>query len=215
MIRIVAAANRRLLEDELREFDRMRGTTLVGGRATIARRYGGGSGRPGHDEAIHILVVADGRISAGSRLTPTLKPHLLSEVFPHLAAARGVPRDPAIYEWTCLVVAETPRARDSERAAGTALSALLEYCLDERVRALSAIIAAASLPRFHDMGWTIRPLGLPEFIDGEWTLAVTMPIDGSTLASTRAFHGIDASIVVRRNVGSSVTREVGYEPFTT
>jgi len=215
MIRIVAAANRRLFEKELREFGRMRGPTLVGGRGTIARRYGGGSGWLGHDEAIHVLVVADGRVLAGSRLTPTLKPHLLSEVFPHLAAARGVPRDPAIYEWTCLVVAETTRARDSERIAGTALCALLEYCLGEGVRALSVIIAAASLPRFHDMGWTARPLGLPEFIDGDWTLAVIMPIDGSTLASTRAFHGIDAPIVVRRNVGSSVTWEVGYEPFAT
>ena len=51
------------------------------------------------------------------------------------------------------------------------------------------------------MGWTSIPLGLPELINGEWSVAVKMPIDENTLASTRAFHGITGGVRVsaRRN----------------
>jgi hypothetical protein len=42
------------------------------------------------------------------------------------------------------------------------------------------------LPRFHEMGWTIKPLGLPELISREWSVAVMFPIDAKVLASARA-----------------------------
>jgi len=51
------------------------------------------------------------------------------------------------------------------------------------------------LPRFHEMGWTVEPLGLAELISGEWSVAVMFPIDAKVLASTRAAHGIDASVL--------------------
>ena len=46
------------------------------------------------------------------------------------------------------------------------------------------------------MGWTSIPLGLPELINGEWSVAVKVPIDENTLASTRAFHGITGGVRV-------------------
>jgi hypothetical protein len=46
------------------------------------------------------------------------------------------------------------------------------------------------------MGWNLIPLGLPELINGEWSIAVRMPIDDNTLASTRVFHGIAGRVRV-------------------
>jgi N-acyl-L-homoserine lactone synthetase len=63
------------------------------------------------------------------------------------------------------------------------------------------------LPRFHKMGWAIKPLGLPELISGECSVAVMLPIDAKILASTRAAHGIDSSVLDRPAQHDIATRE--------
>jgi len=73
---------------------------------------------------------------------------------------------------------------------GMVICGVLEHRLDNSITGLTALIEMFWLPLFHSMGWTVVPLGLPELINGEWSIAVKMPIDENTLASTRAFHGI-------------------------
>jgi acyl-homoserine lactone synthase len=64
------------------------------------------------------------------------------------------------------------------------------------ITSLTALIEMFWLPLFHSMGWNLIPLGLPELINGEWSIAVRMPINENTLASTRAFHGIGGRVRV-------------------
>jgi acyl-homoserine lactone synthase len=99
MIHIVTAANRCLFEDELLELQRIDCANSVCTAAGKADDLAYGIDRFG-DDAIHILTVEDGRVCGASRLTPTSKPYRLGDVFPHLAAMRGVPRNLAVLEWT-------------------------------------------------------------------------------------------------------------------
>ena len=79
-------------------------------------------------DATYILSIENGRVLGGSRLVSTERPNRLSEVFPHLAAVGGVPRDPAIFEWTrVFVVKEHREAANAGRAAGAVICGVLEY----------------------------------------------------------------------------------------
>src|SRR5215218_7746679 len=52
------------------------------------------------EQAVYLLAMEPGKgVVGGSRLVPTLEPHLMSDVFPELANVRGVPRAADIYEW--------------------------------------------------------------------------------------------------------------------
>ena len=212
MIHIVTAANRCLFEDELLELQRIDCANSVCTSAGKSDDLARGVDHAAGDDEIHILAIEDGRLCGASRLTPTSGPHRLADVFPHLAAMRGVPRDPAIYEWTPGLTVPTS-ADDAEwgdrrHAVGAMTCAVVEYCLAEGVYALSAVIDARSLPRFHDMGWIVQPLGLPEQVGREWMLAVLVTIDASVLQATRTFFGIDEPMLAHQGPRPSTTREI-------
>jgi acyl-homoserine lactone synthase len=211
MIHVITSANRSLYRDELHDHFRIRHDIYVGERGWKALERADGLERDQFDtdDAIYILGIDGGRVVGGSRLVPTMRPHLLSEVFPHLAAERGVPRDPAIFEWTrVFVIKERRDGRNAGRTAGLIICGLLEFCLDQGVSALTAIMETWWLPRFHDMGWTLHPLGLPELVDGSWTTAVMMPIDEATLDTTRAFHNITGPVLTKNGPQRPAIREV-------
>jgi acyl-homoserine lactone synthase len=211
MIHVVTAANRHLYESELHEQFRIRHDVYVGERGwkALARVDGLERDQFDDDGATYILSIEGEHVIGGSRLVPTTRPNLLSDVFPHLAAVGGVPCDPAIFEWTRIfVIKERREGRNSGRAAGAVICGILEFCLAEGIEALTAVMETWWLPRFHDMEWTLRPLGLPEMIDGEWTVAVLMPITERTLETTRAFHNIEAPVLVRRGPQRPAITEV-------
>jgi len=143
-----------------------------------------------NDDAIYLLAIEGQKVVGGSRLIPTLKPHLLDEVFPHLAQ-KGVPRAHNIYEWTRVhVIKERREGRNRGVALGSLFCGVLEYCLAHDVVALTALVEMWWLPHFHEMGWTLDPLGLPELINGEWSIAISLSIDRRTLETTREMFGI-------------------------
>jgi acyl-homoserine lactone synthase len=198
MIHVITSANRHLYQQELLAHHRLRHEIYV-----VERKWEN-LARPDYLErdefdgeaASYILAIDDERVVGGSRLIPTTEPHLLSEVFPYLAAVRGLPRGREIYEWTRMfVIKERREGRNMGRTAGTVICGVLEHCLDLGVTDLTALVEMWWLPRFHDMGWKLRPLGLPELISGEWSVAVQMPIDSRTLESTRTFHNITGSVL--------------------
>jgi acyl-homoserine lactone synthase len=212
MIQIVTAANRCLFEDEILEFRRIDCANSARGGVWAPNHTASGIDHFDGDDAVHILAIEKGRLCAASRLVPTSKPHRLGDALPHLAAVRGVPRDPAVYEWTpALAVPKSADAQPDDchaQAVGAVTCAVVEYCLAENIHALSSVIDARSLPRFHEMGWIVRPLGLPEQVDGEWVLAVVMPIDASMLQATRAFYGNNEPVLMHQGTRPSVTWEI-------
>ena len=128
MIHIVTAANRRAYGAELAQHFRLRHDIYVAERGwkELARPDGLERDQFDNDDATYVLAVDDNRVIGGSRLIPTLKPHLLSEVFAGLAAVRGVPRGDDIVEWTRMfVVKERREGRNIGRTAGTVICGVL------------------------------------------------------------------------------------------
>lgn len=211
MIHVITAANRHLYERELLEHYRIRHDIYVDERGWKLLEKPDKLERDQFDtdDAIYLLYIEQGRVIAGSRLVPTIKPNLMNDVFPHLASVRGVPCDPGIFDWTRIfVVRDRREGGNAGKAAGTVLCGMLEYCLDEGIHALSVISVAWWLPRLQEMGWEPQPLGLPECIDSEWALALLIPISEETLAATRAFHGIERSVLVRRGLQRAAIEKV-------
>lgn len=199
MIHTVTSINRHLYESELLSHYQLRHEIYVVEREwkNLARPDGLERDQFDTEAATYILAIDGSRVIGGSRLLPTTDPHLLSEVFPHLAAVRGLPRSPSIYEWTRMfVIKERREGRNMGRAAGEVMCGVLEHCLDNGVTSMTALIEMWWLPRFHDMGWKLKPLGLPELISGEWSVAVEMTVDERTLLSTRAYHDITGAVIV-------------------
>jgi len=150
-------------------------------------------------EAVYLLAVENGLVWGGTRLVPSTEPHLLSEIFPRLAAVRGVPRQPDVAEWTRFYVA--PERREEHRACkvgSTILASMIEYALDEGLSAISVVLNMFWLPRFLSYGWQVTPLGLPDVHDDEWLVAALIAVTPDALAGIREECGLDSvSALVR------------------
>lgn len=200
MIHVITSANRHLFKPELLAHFRLRHEIYVTERnwKELARPDGLERDQFDNQDATYILAVDNGQVTGGSRLVPTTRPHLLSEVFPYLASVRGVPRAADIYEWTRMFVVKSRREGRTMGGPtrGMVICGVLEHCLDKGITSLTALIEMFWLPLFHSMGWNLKPLGLPELINDEWSVAVQMAINEDTLSSTRAFHGIAGRVCV-------------------
>lgn len=198
MIHIITSRNRGFYKPELDQHFRLRHDIYVVERKwrDLAKPDRLERDQFDNDDAIYLLAIDGRTVVGGSRLVPSTKPHLLSEVFPHLAQC-GVPRAPSVYEWTRVHVAKDRReGRNRGRVLGSIFCGILEYCLAEGISSMTALVEMWWLPHFHEMGWTLRPLGLPELIEGEWSIAIELQVDERTLASTRTMFGIAKSTIV-------------------
>lgn len=148
-------------------------------------------------DAIYLLGI-DGRsnIVGGSRLVPTLKPHLLADVFPILAQG-GVPRAADIFEWTRFFVApELAETGRPSKAAGVVLCGLLEACLTLRISKLSVVCEAFWPERLQALGWEIAILGdVLNHPDGD-IVGLLINVTDEALASTRKIYRIDEPVLL-------------------
>ena len=111
MIHVITSANRHLYQAELLAHFRLRHEIYVVERnwKDLARPDGLERDQFDNQDALYILATDNGQVIGGSRLLPTTRPHLLSEVFPHLEYVRGLPRAVDIYEWTRMFVIKSRR----------------------------------------------------------------------------------------------------------
>lgn len=194
-IHVITSSNRHIYEDAIEQHHRIRHDIFVEERGWSALY------RPDKREidafdtehAVYLLAIDNSRVVGGQRLCPTIRPHMLSEVFPHLAQ-RGVPRGPDILEWTRYFIV---RERRFGRTDWRLLAAVQEYCLEEGVVALTAVVEMWWLPRWQQAGFRIRPLGLPQKIEGEETHAAMLTVSSETLQFIRHRAGLKNSALVR------------------
>ncbi|KAA5600351.1 acyl-homoserine-lactone synthase [Blastochloris sulfoviridis] len=218
MIHVITSRNRHLYEGELTQHFRVRYDIYVRDRQWLALD------RPVPLEidqfdtldAIYLLSIDKGKLLGGSRLIPSMQPHLLSEVFPYLAP-RGVPRRADVFEWTRIFVAKDQRGANGAagtakaaggRALGEVLCGIFEFALDEGISAISAVGEMWWTPRFLEMGWKVEPLGLPTQIEGEWCNAFLFKVDDEVLANTRKCFGIEGSVLTRRGLRQPVVHHL-------
>ncbi|MBB6468576.1 acyl-homoserine lactone synthase [Aminobacter lissarensis] len=150
-------------------------------------------------DAIYLLGIDDaGNLVGGSRLVPTTKPHLLSDVFPMLV--RGAPpRDVDLYEWTRFFVMPSLRMTGrSSQPAGVVLCGLLEACLRLGIGRLSVVCEDFWPARLEQLGWSVTRLGEAlDHPDGR-IVALLIQISAAALQATRLSYGLgDGSVLAR------------------
>ena len=196
MIHAISAANRHLYEDVIEQHFCLRHEIFVEERKWETLRKPDGPEIDSYDneDTVYLLALEDRRVVGGHRLYPTTKPSMMSEVFPHLASVRGCPADPLVWEWSRYFVV---RDRRDGVLNLQLMAAVQEFCLDQGIAQVSAIMETWWLPRFHEAGFVVTPLGLPALVEGAWTMAATIDIRKETVD---ALHDrVGTTTVVRQN----------------
>lgn len=193
MIHAISAVNRHLYQDVLEQHFRLRHDIFVEERHWDTLRKPDGREIDSYDneDTVYLLALEGRRVIGGHRLYPTTKPSMMSEVFPHLAAVRGCPADPLVWEWSRYFVV---RDRRDGPLNLQLMAAVQEFCLNQGIAQVSAIMETWWLPRFHEAGFIVTPLGLPTLVENAWTMAATIDIRRETVDALHDRIGV-ASIV--------------------
>jgi acyl-homoserine lactone synthase len=158
------------------------------------------------EDAIHLLALTghDQHVVGGCRLLPTVKPYLLTDIFPQLCQ-RPIPRGPAIFEWGRLYVAPAHREGHAMSVISTQIMAgMVEFCLDHGIEQLAVVSELYWLPRFLALGLAPEPLGLPQAVENIPTLAYTLVPTEEALATIRGVHGFAARSLTQVGISASV-----------
>lgn len=198
IIHIVTWANRAKYRTKLERYFRIRHDIYVKRRQwrALARPINIEMDAFDTEHAIYLLALDSiGNIVGGSRLLPTLQPHLLGDVFPELAPA-GPPRAPDIFEWTRFFI--SPALRSSGRSSpivGVILCSVLEVARQLGIRQISVVCETFWPERLRAFGWTITELGdVLRHEDGD-IIALLIDVTPEAIASTRRAYGIREPIL--------------------
>jgi acyl-homoserine lactone synthase len=148
------------------------------------------------DQAMYLLSLdPEGGIIGGLRLLPTTHPHLLSEIFPHLAG-EAVPAGPDILEMTrYFTVRDRSKPAQMRRAAGELLCAMFEVCLQCDVRWITMAFDTFYLRRMRQNNWGETILGDPARYSDGTAVAIRVPVSIENLMRTRETHAIESAVV--------------------
>jgi acyl-homoserine lactone synthase len=160
MIHVVTKANRAIYQEQMEEQFHIRHDIYVKQRKwmDLDRPDGREIDQFDNDDATYLLMLEDNRVIGGSRFVPTIKPHLMSEVFAFLANVRGVQRGHDIVEWTRIFIVPEKRSVFNLKKM---YAGVLEYCLNEGFNTITIVMETWWIPRFLELGWDVIPLGEP------------------------------------------------------
>lgn len=192
-VHLVDRSNRSSYQDQIEQHYRIRHQIYVEGRGWHELRRPDGREIDQFDtsDATYLLGISpDGNVVAGSRFVPTLKPHLMSEVFPQVA--RGAPpRGEDIFEWTRIFVVPALLAKGrASIAAGRVYCAILEFCLARRIRQLSIVCEPYWHARLERLGWNPQRLGDTVQSNDGPIIGLLVHMTPTALERTRLFYGI-------------------------
>lgn len=192
-IHVVTWSNRRKYRLKLERYFRLRHDIFVRRRQwrALARPINIEMDAFDTEHAVYLLALDSvGKIVGGSRLVPTLQPHLLANVFPELARA-GPPRAPDIFEWTRFFISPALRSGGrSSPVAGVILCGVLEVARTLGARQISVVCESFWLERLRAFGWSITELGdVQKQEDGD-VIALLIDVTPGAIESTRRAYGI-------------------------
>jgi len=148
------------------------------------------------EHAIHHIALRDGEVVGYQRVIPTERPHLLSEVLPHLCEG-PIPRGPDRWEVSRYCV--LPAHREGRRAVGSVGSELIagvvEWAIANDVNSLVFEFEANWLLRAAQLQFFVRPLGLLHKIGTQQIIAAELTITRNTLETIRAHRNYYAPVL--------------------
>ena len=133
------------------------------------------------------LIWADGEeVIGGARFVPTNKPHLMSDVFPHIVTFAPIPCSPRIWEITRLFSSRGGSSSANRRnVTGEVFCAMFELGLANNLEGISVVCDTFFLPRLLDSGVKVTPLGLPTPYDEGTCIACFIPVNIDQLSAAR------------------------------
>ena len=204
-IHVVNSANRHLYAGELEEFFRARHRIYVEEKDW---REDDGSGYEidqfDTDDATYLIGIEDDEVMTGTRLVPTSRPHMLSEVFPYICDFGGVIRADDVAEWTRGFIVPEYRESGIGPIKGQFCGTVMEYCLNEGISRIGGIQDLYWLPVWRRYKWTVRQVGNPAQVDGRWCVAAFFDLTRDARDRALQAGGISQSILVH---------EGPYKPF--
>jgi acyl-homoserine lactone synthase len=202
-IHIVTAENIHAYTDAMEQAYRLRHAVFVEemGWETLRKPDGREIDQFDDGRAVHMLYLEGNRLKGYQRMLPSMRPHLLSEVMPHLCDG-DLPTGPHIWEWTryCVSKEHRDRGRMLSPAGNFLLSAIVEWGLESGVSKIIIEMNPIWLLRLLQLHFKVTPLGFPQ--DDKHSkdsiVAVTAAFDVRTLARLRSVRGDELPAIVER-----------------
>ncbi len=147
------------------------------------------------DEAVHLPLILDGSVVGYSRLLPTLKPHLLSDVYPHLMDGREWPRGKRIFEWTRCIAEASPKTIAGVPISNILMTGVLEYCLVAGIEMLVVETHPKLVNLLLTTGWEVMPLAAPSVLEESLIVPITAKPSLAGLLKHHELYGITGSVL--------------------
>jgi acyl-homoserine lactone synthase len=202
MIHVISSSNRHLYDDAIERHFQIRHDIFVGERSGNAFARNNKTIEC-YDKAdtVYLLAMEGTRVVGGHRLYPTMAPATTDDIFSAPAYPRGEPSDSLIWRWSRFFVV---RDRREGRVNFELMAAVQEFCLDEGITLVSAVMEIRWLPRLQQAGFVVHPLGLLAVVEGSWTMAALIEISADALERVREIGKIRGSVLMRRGPHYSV-----------
>lgn len=147
------------------------------------------------DEAIHLPLVVDGNVVGYSRLLPTLEPHLLSDVYPHLMDGACWPRGARIFEWTRCIAEVSDKKIAGVPISNILMTGVMEYCLVAGIETLVVETHPKLVNLLLTTGWDVMPLAAPSVLEGALIVPITARPSFAGLLRHHELYGINGSVL--------------------
>ncbi|MDH4415449.1 MAG: acyl-homoserine-lactone synthase [Rhizobium sp.] len=146
-------------------------------------------------EAIHLPLILGGDVVGYSRLLPTLKPHLLSDVYPGLMDGAEWPRGPRIFEWTRCIAEVSDKTIANVPISNILMTGVMEYCLVAGIETLVVETHPKLVNLLLTTGWDVMPLAAPSVLDGSLIVPITAKPSMAGLLRHHELYGITGSVL--------------------
>jgi N-acyl-L-homoserine lactone synthetase len=150
------------------------------------------------EDTLYLIVwqAETGRHLGSVRLLPSMGPHMLHDIFPHLCAD-GVPLGPDVWEITRLVTAPGLNRAEALQVRRQLSVALFEHALAHGIARYTMVTHLPWLPSLLSIGWNAEPLGMPHGEGKDATAALQIMVDAGTLARLRAAWELPDAVLPR------------------
>ena len=161
------------------------------------------------DNAVHIAKFNEGRVVSYTRLIPSNKPHLLSEVYPEIMDGNEYETGEGIFEWTRFSVdpnfGNLARLNDETKLI---FHAIAEYCLHSKIKHLIVETHPLYMSWLSEMEWDVTPISTIKRIDGKKVVAFTAKPTLATIEKGKEMNYLDDSIIENLNASERSKPEV-------
>lgn len=146
--------------------------------------------------ATYLLLIDEGNVVGGARLSPLTTPTLLMDKFSGLISRElPGPLDTGL-DWTRHYVA--PNTRSPGRLtpeAATLYAAVMEHALHRGVKYFTFVSWLSMVELLTSFNWKVDILGLPKKVAGAMTVAATIEVSEEALFHMNILNGLDRSFI--------------------